>query len=593
MGNVCSTIETGSPKESNNPCGDVMIFADGIKPLDHHTTIIPLSSDSIIRVPQAPPPHLTISVKDSSALGDIQIEVPELIELNGCGSSKQSEPGRRGNESRPLPRIKIPEVEPAIWRRGIEEIENVAPLHEDEHQEFDSERPLQWKRGELIGAGAYGRVYLGLNENTGRLMAVKQVPMPNDESSKASKAKVAEHVQGLEAEVGVLKEFKHPNIVRYLGTELDGDNLNIFLEYVAGGSVASLLSKFGTFQENLIRVFTRQILTGLEFLHQNKIAHRDIKGGNILVDHVGVVKLADFGASKTIENLVTMNTGFKSLKGTPYWMAPEVIKQTGHGRQADIWSVGCTVIEMATGKPPWSEVSNNVTVMFHIASAKGPPPIPSSLSPEGEDFLRLCFDRNPKQRPNATRLLKHPFVADARLASPVHRQPVSAPSHPPAPPPFSKEREEQHQRPIAVAEVKIDMIEPSGDSVSDPDMEIDMSEHKPIVADNVGDSVGGAADDFEDTTLTESVSKHVELASCGSETASKDIEAFVDKVNENAIKDTLRLSQPFMHGTLDADCDTSDTEENVMEKQQQWADDLKMELEEMKQHCMALTTTAK
>ena len=158
-------------------------------------------------------------------------------------------------------------------------------------------------------------------------------------------------------------------------------------------------------------MYTRQILEGLAYLHRNQIMHRDIKGANILVDNTGVVKLADFGASRQLADLVTMESGFKSMKGTPYWMAPEVIKQTGHGRQADIWSVACTAVEMITAKPPWSEYATQVSALFHIASAKGPPPLPGGLSPEALDFLLLCFNRVPKDRPNATRLLQHPFVA--------------------------------------------------------------------------------------------------------------------------------------------------------------------------------------
>eukprot|EP00210_Caulerpa_lentillifera_P000036 g35.t1 len=281
--------------------------------------------------------------------------------------------------------------------------------------------PLQWTKGELIGSGAFGKVYLGFNQDTGHLLAIKQVQMPDVEYCKEQ---VTEHIKALELEVDVLRRFTHMNIVRYLGIEHKETALNIFLEYAAGGSVASLLSKFGAFKEPLIRSFTRQILKGLEYLHQQKIAHRDIKGGNILVDHQGVVKLADFGASKRIENLVTLNSGLNSLKGTPNWMAPEVIKQTGHGRQADIWSVGCTVIEMATGKPPWSEVANNLTVMFHIASSKGTPPIPEQFSHEARDFLKLCFTRNPKERPNASRLLLHPFVANVGHPDLVDRPPV-------------------------------------------------------------------------------------------------------------------------------------------------------------------------
>ena len=172
-----------------------------------------------------------------------------------------------------------------------------------------------------------------------------------------------------------------------------------------------MLSKFGPFAERVVAVYTRQILEGLAYLHRNQIMHRDIKGANILVDNTGVVKLADFGASRQLADLVTMESGFKSMKGTPYWMAPEVIKQTGHGRQADIWSVACTAVEMITAKPPWSEYATQVSALFHIASAKGPPPLPGGLSPEALDFLLLCFNRVPKDRPNATRLLQHPFVA--------------------------------------------------------------------------------------------------------------------------------------------------------------------------------------
>jgi mitogen-activated protein kinase kinase kinase ANP1 len=123
------------------------------------------------------------------------------------------------------------------------------------------------------------------------------------------------------------------------------------------------------------------------------LTSKDIKGANILVSSTGVIKLADFGASRRLEGLMTASGGYRSLKGTPYWMAPEVIRQTGHGRQADIWSVGCTVIEMATGKPPWNEFTDQVSVLFHIAASDGPPPIPAHLSADAHDFLMKCFQR--------------------------------------------------------------------------------------------------------------------------------------------------------------------------------------------------------
>lgn len=275
--------------------------------------------------------------------------------------------------------------------------------------------PKNWSCGDLLGQGAFGSVYRGMDNETGTLMAVKQVSLG---FGSASAAKVAEHIKSLEAEVNLLKQLDHPNIVRYLGTEKTSKVLNIFLEYVPGGSIASLLSNFGPFKEPVVKLYTKQILLGLEYLHKNAIMHRDIKGANILVDNTGLVKLADFGASKKIEDLVTVGSGANSVKGTPYWMAPEVITQTGHGRQADIWSVACTVIEMATGKPPWSQYGSQVSAMFHIAKSKGPPLIPQELSPECKDFLYLCFNRNWRERPSAGALLDHPFVADVKCPAP-------------------------------------------------------------------------------------------------------------------------------------------------------------------------------
>ncbi|GKE10588.1 mitogen-activated protein kinase kinase kinase NPK1, partial [Tanacetum coccineum] len=232
------------------------------------------------------------------------------------------------------------------------------------------------------------------------------------------------HIRELEEEVKLLKNLSHPNIVRYLGTAREEESLNIFLEFVPGGSISSLLGKFGSFPESVIRMYTKQILLGLEYLHKNGIMHRDIKGANILVDNKGRIKLADFGASKKVVELATM-TGAKSMKGTPYWMAPEVIVQTGHSFSADIWSVGCTVIEMATGKPPWSQQYQEVAALFHIGTTKAHPPIPDHLSADAKDFLLKCLEGEPNLRPDALELLQHPFVtAEYNETHPVFRASV-------------------------------------------------------------------------------------------------------------------------------------------------------------------------
>ncbi|KAK1582437.1 hypothetical protein Q3G72_014963 [Acer saccharum] len=266
--------------------------------------------------------------------------------------------------------------------------------------------PIRWRKGELIGCGAFGRVYMGMNLDSGELLAVKQVLIA---ANGASKEKAQAHVKELEEEVKLLKDLSHPNIVRYLGTVREEESLNILLEFVPGGSISSLLGKFGPFPEAVVRAYTKQLLLGLEYLHNHGIMHRDIKGANILVDNKGCIKLADFGASKQVVELATIS-GAKSMKGTPYWMAPEVILQTGHSCSADIWSVGCTVIEMATGKPPWSQQYQEVAALFYIGTTKSHPPIPEHLSIEAKDFLLKCLQKEPNLRSTASELLKHPFV---------------------------------------------------------------------------------------------------------------------------------------------------------------------------------------
>ncbi|PKA48756.1 Mitogen-activated protein kinase kinase kinase NPK1 [Apostasia shenzhenica] len=272
----------------------------------------------------------------------------------------------------------------------------------------DESPPIRWRKGELIGCGAFGHVYMGMNLDSGELLAVKQVLIG---TSNASKEKAQAHIRELEEEVNLLKNLSHPNIVRYLGTVREEETLNILLEFVPGGSISSLLGKFGSFPEAVIKMYTKQLLQGLEYLHRNGIIHRDIKGANILVDNKGCIKLADFGASKQVAKLATM-TAAKSMKGTPYWMAPEVILQTGHSFSADIWSVGCTVIEMATGKPPWSQQYQEVAALFHIGTTKSHPPIPDHLSQEANDFLLKCLQKEPNLRTTALDLLQHSFVTN-------------------------------------------------------------------------------------------------------------------------------------------------------------------------------------
>ena len=214
-------------------------------------------------------------------------------------------------------------------------------------------KPRRWTKGDCLGSGSFGTVYLGLNSETGELFAVKEVAAAAKTANEnGANEKGSEAAEQLEQEVELLSRLQHPNIVRYVGISREPRALYIFLEYVPGGSIASLLSRFGAFEEGVIQVYTRQILIGLDYLHSQRCVHRDIKGGNILVEKSGRIKLADFGMAKS---LVEQMADSGSFKGSAYWMAPEVIRRSPGGDHpaADVWSVGCTVIEMASGKHPW------------------------------------------------------------------------------------------------------------------------------------------------------------------------------------------------------------------------------------------------
>ncbi|SAM07244.1 hypothetical protein [Absidia glauca] len=270
---------------------------------------------------------------------------------------------------------------------------------------------LPWMKGSLIGRGTFGDVYLGLNPFSGELMAVKQVELPVENS--ASVERKRSMVEALRREIALLQELQHENIVQYLGSQSDNAHFSIFLEYVPGGSVAGLLASYGAFQEPLVKSFVRQILKGLTYLHGKDIVHRDIKGANVLVDNKGGVKISDFGISKKVEDdimqVASTASHRPSLQGSIFWMAPEVVKQTQYTRKADIWSLGCMVVEMFTGDHPFPEFSQ-MQAIFQIGSYTAPD-IPEHISEDAKDFLKCTFQLDHEQRPTAHKLLSHPFLA--------------------------------------------------------------------------------------------------------------------------------------------------------------------------------------
>ncbi|OWB64346.1 hypothetical protein B5S29_g5424 [[Candida] boidinii] len=361
--------------------------------------------------------------------------------------------------------------------------------------------PSVWHKGARIGQGSFGTVYLGLNGITGELMAVKQVEVPEEvipspsltnSTSKDSGADFASGagvsgntsttaaaasssdnltlgnklsistlaappkknkdgkneaekkgntmINALRQEMLLLRELNHENIVRYLGSSSDDKFLYIFLEYIPGGSVSSMLNTYGPFEEPLIRNFVTQVLVGLKYLHGEGIIHRDIKGANILIDINGTVKISDFGISKkirsarkidgknnsdtddadssdtseneinTLDDYYQTNNNSKkraSLQGSVYWMAPEVVKQIAYTDRADIWSLGCLIVEMFTGKHPYPGFSQ-MQAIFRIGTLIVPE-TPSWATIQAKDFLTLALEPDYKSRTDAAGLLTHPF----------------------------------------------------------------------------------------------------------------------------------------------------------------------------------------
>ncbi|KAB5572603.1 putative SEPH-like protein [Coniochaeta sp. 2T2.1] len=225
----------------------------------------------------------------------------------------------------------------------------------------------------------------------------------------------------IEAEIDLLKNLHHDNIVKYIGFVKSADCLNIILEYCENGSLHSICKAYGKFPENLVGVYMTQVLQGLQYLHDQGVIHRDIKGANILTTKDGTVKLADFGVSTS-----TLAGPDKEAQvvGTPYWMAPEIIQLSGATSASDIWSVGCTVIELLQGKPPYHNLAA-MPALFAIVNDDHPP-LPEGVSPAARDFLMQCFQKDPNLRVSAKKLLKHAWIVGSRRSdAPVAKPPAN------------------------------------------------------------------------------------------------------------------------------------------------------------------------
>eukprot|EP00930_Biecheleria_cincta_P069772 TRINITY_DN57478_c0_g1_i1.p1 TRINITY_DN57478_c0_g1~~TRINITY_DN57478_c0_g1_i1.p1 ORF type:complete len:1152 (+),score=237.22 TRINITY_DN57478_c0_g1_i1:129-3584(+) len=270
----------------------------------------------------------------------------------------------------------------------------------------------QYLVGNIIGKGGFGSVYKALDQQRAHFVAIKQVSHGGLGTG---------DISSIEIEISLMSKLKHRNIVKYIDSIRTDTHLNIVLEFIEGGSLSSIIKKFGAFPESLCAIYTHQILKGLKYLHSQGVIHRDIKGANVLTTKTGIIKLADFGVATKLSEI---DSSKRRVVGTPYWMAPETVEMSPPTPASDIWSVGSTVVEMVTEKPPYADLPQ-MSALYRIVSDPHPP-MPAGFTKSLEHFLFQCFEKNPVNRAGAARLLEDDWIqSNRRLTLGFTRQMLS------------------------------------------------------------------------------------------------------------------------------------------------------------------------
>ena len=269
----------------------------------------------------------------------------------------------------------------------------------------------RYKFGEWIGKGAYGVVHKAFDRELGLDVAIKIINLED----------FGDEIENLSSEIVLMshhQEVSHENnLVRYYASHVVDSDLWIIMEYLDGGSLADILELREHLDELSIKYVLHRLLIAISHMHNDRKLHRDVKAGNILVNSEGVVKLADFGANGQLSDSLSKR---KTRVGTPFWMAPEVIRESAYDGCADIWSVGITAIELATGSPPLAREMHPMQAILLIPEREAPHLDDlEGFSDACKAFVRRCLRKNPEERPTARELLADPFMADVTDTMPA------------------------------------------------------------------------------------------------------------------------------------------------------------------------------
>lgn len=345
-----------------------------------------LARRSISHISERPPTLKKIEINTIS-------QTAGLVKRLSCPSNILYAQAPNKNKTRPRRALPVGSVSPSTRAPSPKIVpENLVTARES----VTIDTGATYILGNVIGKGQFGVVHRAIDTSNGHIVAIKRIALQD---------RGADEIKLLMHEVELLKDLSSSSVVQYIGFLKDSQNLNIVVEYMENGSLLSTIRTFGCFNEKLCAAYTFKILEGILYLHTRNVIHCDLKCANVLTTKAGAVKLSDFGVSLNATGDATLKG---EVNGTPNWLAPEVITLRGACKASDIWALGCTVLEMIQGRPPYGD-QVTMAAMYSIVEDLHPP-LPTRISDELRSFLLTCFHKDPKSRPRADELLQHPWI---------------------------------------------------------------------------------------------------------------------------------------------------------------------------------------